>query len=98
MPRTPPDEATFAEARARLAARMSALRHAAGMPQSEAAARAGIDLRNWGRIEKARHDVRLDTLLRIQYALGVDSVEALFGETTGDLFGRGPEEITQDAP
>jgi transcriptional regulator with XRE-family HTH domain len=62
------------------------------MPQSEAASRAGIDRTSWGRLEAGRLDARLDTLLRIQYALGVDTLEALFGETTGDLFGRGDVE------
>jgi transcriptional regulator with XRE-family HTH domain len=80
-------EETFREARDRLAARMIALRTAAEMPQIEAARRAGIDRTSWGRIEAGKLDVRLDTLLRIQYALEVDTIEGLFGETTGDLFG-----------
>lgn len=58
------------------------------MPQTVAASRAGIDRTSWGRIEAGRLDVRLDTLLRIQFALEVDTLEGLFGETTGDLFGR----------
>jgi transcriptional regulator with XRE-family HTH domain len=62
------------------------------MPQSVAASRAGIDRTSWGRIEAGKLDVRLDTLLRIQFALGVDTLEALFGSTTGDLFGRGPQD------
>jgi DNA-binding XRE family transcriptional regulator len=61
------------------------------MPQTDAARLAGLDRTSWGRIEAGKLDVRLDTLLRIQFALGVDSIEALFGETTGDLFGRGVE-------
>jgi transcriptional regulator with XRE-family HTH domain len=67
---------------------MRALRLAASIPQTVAASRAGIDRTSWGRIEAARLDVRLDTLLRIQFALRVDTLEGLFGETTGDLFGR----------
>lgn len=59
------------------------------MPQTLAASRAGIDRTNWGRIEAGKLDVRLDTLLRLQYALGVDTLEGLFGETTGDLFRHG---------
>jgi hypothetical protein len=62
------------------------------MPQSVAAGRAGIDRTSWGRIKPGKLDVRLDTLLRIQYVLGVDTLEALLGRTTGVLFGRGPEE------
>lgn len=88
MPRNAPTEETFEEARQRLAARMRLLRDAARMPQSEAATRAGLDRTSWSRIEAGKLDVRLDTLLRIQFALGVDSLEALFGETTGDLFRR----------
>lgn len=68
---------------------MRVLRVAANMPQTDAARLAGLDRTSWGRIEAGKLDVRLDTLLRIQFALGVDSIEALFGETTGDLFGRG---------
>ncbi|WP_370552400.1 helix-turn-helix transcriptional regulator [Conexibacter sp. CPCC 205706] len=88
MRRQKPDSETFQEARDRLAARMRALRSAASMPQSAAASRAGIDRTTWGRIEAGRLDVRLDTLLRIQFALEVDTLEGLFGETTGDLFVR----------
>jgi transcriptional regulator with XRE-family HTH domain len=78
----------LSEARARLAMRMQLLRNEAQMSQETAAARAGMDRRNWIRIERQQVQPRLDSLLGIQYALGVDSLEALFGETTGDLFGR----------
>ena len=64
------------------------LRAGASMPQAAAARRAGIDRRNWARIEAGAIDPRLETLLKIQYALGVDSLDALFGETTGDILGR----------
>jgi hypothetical protein len=47
--------------------------------------------RNWSRIETGELHPRLDSLLRIQYALRVDGLDALFGPTTGDLFGRDPE-------
>jgi transcriptional regulator with XRE-family HTH domain len=81
------DSSSLAEARQRLAERMRELRTAAHMPQGAAAARAGIDRTTWNRIELAKMaDIRLETLLRIEYALGVDTLEALFGETTGDLF------------
>jgi transcriptional regulator with XRE-family HTH domain len=90
MQRRAPEDATFQEARDRLAARMRYLRGAANMPQSHAARLAGLDRTSWGRIEAGKLDVRLDTLLRIQFALGVDTLEGLFGETTGDLFGRDP--------
>jgi transcriptional regulator with XRE-family HTH domain len=90
MPRKALTDETFRVARDRLAARMVELRTAANLPQTEAARRAGIDRTNWSRIEAGKLDVRLETLLRIQYALEVDTIEALFGETTGDLLGRTP--------
>jgi transcriptional regulator with XRE-family HTH domain len=89
MSSDPPDNAVFLAARDRLAARMKALRSVADMPQGVAAARAGIDRTTWNRIERARlSGIRLETLLRIQYALGLDTLEGLFGETTGDLLAR----------
>lgn len=86
MVRKAPTDETFQEARDRLAARMRDLRSAANLPQTDAARLAGIDRTSWGRIEAGKLDVRLDTLLRIQFALGIDTLEGLFGETTGDLF------------
>jgi transcriptional regulator with XRE-family HTH domain len=83
---SPPDTTTFDEARHRLAERMKALRNVASMPQDQAASRAGIDRSTWNKIERRRQsDIKLETLMRIQYALGVDTLEGLFGETTGDL-------------
>lgn len=89
MPAHELDTAVFVEARERLARRMKELRNVAGMPQAVAAARAGIDRSTWIRIERAKvTDVKLETLLRIEYALGAGTLEALFCETTGDLVGR----------
>jgi transcriptional regulator with XRE-family HTH domain len=81
----------MAEARERLATRMVELRAAAKMSQTQAANEAGMNRRNWSRIETRQLNPRLDSLLRIQYALNVDSLDGLFGATTGDLFGRGPD-------
>jgi transcriptional regulator with XRE-family HTH domain len=67
------------EARQRLASRMAELRGEAQMSQREAARRAGMDQRNWSRIEQQKLNPRLDSLLRIQHALEVDNLEALFG-------------------
>jgi transcriptional regulator with XRE-family HTH domain len=69
-------------ARQALAARMEELRDAAGMSQRQAALRGGMDPRNWARIEQGKLNPRLDSLLRIQFALDVDSLEALFGVAT----------------
>jgi transcriptional regulator with XRE-family HTH domain len=87
MARRPkPDERTMEEARDALAARMAQLRGEAGMSQRTAAGRAGMDPRNWSRIERRELNPRLDSLLRIQFALEVDSLESLFGESaTGQI-------------
>ncbi len=70
---------------------MTELREATSLSQLEAATRAGMSRDTWSRIERGAHIPRLDSLLRIQYALRVDSLEGLFGATTGDVFGRAPE-------
>lgn len=77
--RRAPDRRTMEAAREALAFRMQQLRDEAGMSQRAAARSAGMDQRNWSRIEQRELNPRLDSLLRIQYALGVDSLEALFG-------------------
>lgn len=56
-------------------------RSVAYMPQSVAASRAGIDKGHWARLEKGRCDPSLTSLLRIQTAFGLDSIEALLGPT-----------------
>jgi transcriptional regulator with XRE-family HTH domain len=83
-----PTPDSLAAARARLAERMTLLRQGTQMSQRDAAARASMDRRHWRRLEQAQSNPTLDTLLSIQYALGVDTLDALFGETTGDLLGR----------
>lgn len=86
MAAKPPDEATMEEARQRLAERMRALRCEANMSQREAARRAGMDQRNWSRIEQRKLNPRLDSLLRIQHALDVENLEGLFGpQATRDI-------------
>jgi len=51
------------------------------MPQHLAAARAGLDGSYWGRLERGECDPTLTSLLRIQQGLGLDSIEALLGQT-----------------
>jgi len=95
----PVDPTHLAEARVRLAQRMKILRQAARMPQGLAAERAGIDRTTWNRIELAKMaDIKLDTLLRIEYALGVNTLEALFGETTGDVVRSRPPAANTSRP
>ncbi|MBN1530178.1 MAG: helix-turn-helix transcriptional regulator [Thermoleophilaceae bacterium] len=67
---------------------MRDLREGTSMSQREAAGRAGITHRQWKRIEHGEANPTLESLLGIQYALRIDSLDALFGETTGDLLGR----------
>jgi transcriptional regulator with XRE-family HTH domain len=90
MPRQPPTEAVLDEAKARLGARIADLRRATNMSQEEAARVAGMNRRTWIRIEAGETHARFDSLLRVQFALRVDSLDALFAPTTGDLFGRDP--------
>jgi transcriptional regulator with XRE-family HTH domain len=62
------------------------------LSQREAALRAGLARKTWSRIESGKeHNPRLDSLLRIQYALRLDTLEGVFGPTTGDVFGRDEE-------
>lgn len=55
------------------------------MSQKQAAAIAGITRRNLARMEKGEVFPRLDSLLRLQFALGRESLDALFTPTTSDL-------------
>jgi transcriptional regulator with XRE-family HTH domain len=87
MSREPFEKTMIFDARNRLARRMVELRHETNLSQNSAAALAGMSLKSWSRIENRKNSPTLDSLLRIEYALGVDSLEALFGRTTGDLFG-----------
>jgi DNA-binding XRE family transcriptional regulator len=92
MARTPPNPTNLKEARNRLSVRMSQLRAETSLSQEAAANRAGLARKTWSRIESGQeHNPRLDSLLRIQYALRVDTLEGLFGATTGDVFGRDEE-------
>lgn len=67
---------------------MVELREETNLSQKQAAARAGMTRRNWLRLEHGENSPRLDSLLSVQYALGVDSLEALFHPVTGDILGR----------
>ena len=59
------------------------------MPQYLAARRAGLDRGYWGRLERGESEPTLTSLLRIQRGLGVDSIEALLGQTASKRLGRG---------
>jgi transcriptional regulator with XRE-family HTH domain len=72
-------------ARQALGQRIRELRGQRDLSQEEASLRAGITPRSWSRIEHAQLNPRLDTLFGIQVALELDTLDALFGPTTGDL-------------
>lgn len=81
----PISERDMADVRAALGRRIAALRREEKMSQTEASSRAGLNRRQWVRIEKGEAAPRLDSLLQIQCIFGLDTLEALFGPTTGDL-------------
>jgi transcriptional regulator with XRE-family HTH domain len=57
------------------------------MPQKAAAERAGLDPSYWGRLERGESDPTLTSLLRIQHALEIDSIETLLGQTKSSQLG-----------
>ncbi len=62
------------------AARVAQLRHQSGMTQKELAARAGLEQSNLSKLERGEHRPLIDTVLRLQHALGLRSIEELFGD------------------
>ncbi len=83
-----PEELDYMRVRRALAARMRELRRVgtdAELPQREAARRAGIDQSYWTRLEGARCDPSLSSMLKIQRAFDLDSIEALLGPTPSQL-------------
>lgn len=58
------------------------------MPKSVAAGRAGLDGSYWGRLEQGRCDPTLTSLLRIQRAFDLDSIETLLGPTASAALAR----------
>jgi transcriptional regulator with XRE-family HTH domain len=85
MAHAPLSEADLLRMKSRFAVRLKALRSETNMSQTEVAARAGITRRNLARIEGGEVFPRLDSLLRIQRALGRESIDALIAPTTSDL-------------
>jgi transcriptional regulator with XRE-family HTH domain len=85
MAKKPLTEQDIADVRLALGKRIADLRHVSNLSQTEASARAGLNRRNWIRIEKGETTPRLESLLQIQCMFGLDTLDALFGPTTGDL-------------
>lgn len=80
-----PDPPTLAAdaidgALAAFAARVVQLRHQSGMTQGQLAARAGLQQSNLSKLERGDHRPLIGTVLRLQHALGLRSIEELFGE------------------
>lgn len=97
MPRTadgygwnPPPTAAIHAARTVCAERIASLRETAGLSQRSAAARAGLDASHWSKIERQIAEPTLSSLLRIQYALELESLEELFGEHPSARLVRSP--------
>jgi transcriptional regulator with XRE-family HTH domain len=85
----PLEEATLTEARRRLAERMRSTRRQFGWSQQEAADRAGVTQSMWSRVEAGERDPQLSSLLRIQHALGLASLEEFFGDAPTERLFRG---------
>lgn len=75
----PGDEALSAAAHAALASRVQTLRAQSHMTQGQLAERAGLTQSYVSKLERGSHSVGLDTLLGLQRALGLASIEDLFG-------------------
>lgn len=73
--------AAFAAQLKALRAQGPGLHGAASMQQRDAARRAGISSGQWSRLENGECDPSLTSMLRIQAAFGLDSIEALLGAT-----------------
>jgi transcriptional regulator with XRE-family HTH domain len=65
---------------AALSERIAVLRGEANMTQRELAERADWSQSNLSKLERGKHRPGIDVVLRLQYALRLDSVESLFGE------------------
>jgi transcriptional regulator with XRE-family HTH domain len=81
------------DALAAFAGRVVELRQQSKMTQDQLAERAGVEQSNLSKLERGEHRPRIDTVLRLQHALKLRSIEELFGELpppdapTGRLLG-----------
>ena len=69
-----------AKARALLGERIRRMRQQKTWSQDDASLRSGVSQAEWSRVELARSDPRISTLLRMQHALDAESVESLFDD------------------
>ncbi len=92
MAEKPLNKEKLATVQRALGERVADLRRVSNLSQTEASARTGIHRRHWIRIENGEIGPRLESLLQIQYLFGLDTLDALFGPTTGDLLKIRPRE------
>jgi ribosome-binding protein aMBF1 (putative translation factor) len=76
----PLSQQRLAEARREFGTRLRLLREQRAWSQDDAGRRAGMSQTEWSRVERAETNPSMTTLLRMQHALGVDSIESMFGE------------------
>lgn len=75
MPRpTPPDERVLSRRR-QVGQRIRYVREQANLSQLEVCGRSGIDVATYSRIEQGHASPKLDTLIRIADAIGVELIE-----------------------
>lgn len=67
------------------------------LTQLEAAARAGISQSHWSKIERGLHDLSIGQALRVQFALGAESLEGMLGHQPSALV-LAPEPDSTDGP
>jgi HTH-type transcriptional regulator/antitoxin HipB len=76
----PLSEQSLVQARQEFGVRLRLLREHRDWSQADAGRHAGMSQAEWSRVERAETNPSMTTLLRMQNALGVDSIETLFGE------------------
>jgi transcriptional regulator with XRE-family HTH domain len=87
-------DSAIEEAMAALSARVAQLRQQSKMTQDQLAQLAGLTQTNLSKLEQGHQHPRIDTMLRLQHAFKLRSIEELFAEMppaeapTGRLIGR----------
>lgn len=71
-----------------LSARIKELRERRKLTKADVAAFAGMQPSQLTRLERGNQEPGLFTLLRLQHALGADTLDALFGELPSEAAGR----------
>ncbi len=98
MPRpTPPDDRVIARRR-QVGEQIRHVREHHNLSQQDVCGRSGIDVATYSRIEQGHSSPKLDTLIRIADAIGVDLEDLVHREAAapggGDEGGRGPGPAT----